>query len=333
MSVGMMMVRAAIAVALVLTMLAMPLAPAAQPARKIPRLCFLTFDPGTPQSSRFTPFFQGLRDLGYVDGQTIAIDYLSAEGRGERFPALAADCLRLKADIVVVTTTPAAQAAKNATRTIPIVMHSLGDPVGTGLVASLARPGGNVTGTTLLASGLAAKRLGLLKEIVPRISRVLVLSYLVDPIAAPQVKELESAARSLGITLLVHDIRTADDLPAAFDAGAKERAEGVLTTAESIFVAQRNRVVQLAAQHRLPGIYPFRLTVDAGGLIAYDSYTSDLQRRAAAFVDKILKGAKPSDLPVEQPTKFELIINLKTARALGLTIPPSLLQRADEVIQ
>jgi putative ABC transport system substrate-binding protein len=329
----MMIVRAAIAIALVFTMLAMPLAAAAQPARKIPRLCFLTFDPGTPQSSRFDPFFQGLRDLGYVDGQTIIIDYLSAEGRGERFPALAADCLRLKADIVVVTTTPAAQAVKNATRTIPIVMHSLGDPVTTGLVASLARPGGNITGTTLMASGLAAKRLGLLKEIVPRISRVLVLAYLVDPIAAPQVKELESAAHSLGITLLVHDIRTADDLPAAFDAGAKERAEGVLTTAESIFVAQRNRVVQLAAQHRLPGIYPYRLTVDAGGLIAYDSYTSDLQRRAAAYVDKILKGAKPSDLPVEQPTKFELIINLKAAKALGLTIPPSLLQQADEIIQ
>jgi ABC-type uncharacterized transport system substrate-binding protein len=329
----MMIVRAAIAIALVFTMLAMPLAAAAQPARKIPRLCFLTFDPGTPQSSRFDPFFQGLRDLGYVDGQTIIIDYLSAEGRGERFPALAADCLRLKADIVVVTTTPAAQAVKNATRTIPIVMHSLGDPVTTGLVASLARPGGNITGTTLMASGLAAKRLGLLKEIVPRISRVLVLAYLVDPIAAPQVKELESAAHSLGITLLVHDIRTADDLPAAFDAGAKERAEGVLTTAESIFVAQRNRVVQLAAQHRLPGIYPYRLTVDAGGLIAYDSYTSDLQRRSAAYVDKILKGSKPSDLPVEQPTKFELIINLKAAKALGLTIPPSLLQRADEVIQ
>ena len=314
-------------------LLAAPLAAEAQPARKIPRLCFLTFDPGTPQSSRFTPFFQGLRDLGYVDEQTITIDYLSADGRGERFPALAADCLRLKADIVVVTTTPAAQAAKNATRTIPIVMHSLGDPVTTGLVASLARPGGNVTGTTLMASGLAAKRLGLLKEIVPRISRVLVLAYLVDPIAAPQVKELESAAHSLGITLLVHDIRTADDLPAAFDAGAKERAEGVLTTAESIFVAQRNRVVQLAAQHRLPGIYPYRLTVDAGGLIAYDSYTSDLQRRAAAYVDKILKGAKPGDLPVEQPTKFELIINLKTAKALGLTIPPSILSRADRVIE
>jgi len=267
-----------------------------------------------------------------VDGQTISIDYLSASGRGEQFPVLAADCLRLKADIVVVTTTPAAQAAKNATRTIPIVMHSLGDPVATGLVASLARPGGNVTGTTLLASGLAAKRLALLKEIVPRLSRVLVLSYLVDPIAAPQVKELESAAHSLGVKLLVRDIRTADDLPAAFAAGGKDGAQGVLTTAESIFVVQRNRVVQLAAQHRLPGMYPYRIMVDAGGLIAYDAYTSDLQRRAATYVDSILKGAKPADLPVEQPTTFELVINLKTAKALSLTIPPLLLQQADQII-
>ncbi len=311
----------------------MPLATEAQPARRIPRLCFLTFDPGTPQSSRFAPFFQALRDLGYVDGQTITIDYLSAEGRGERFPALAADCVRLKADIIVVTTTPATQAAESATRTIPIVMYGLGDPVATGLVASLARPGGNVTGVTQMSSGLAAKRLELLKEAVPRISRVLVLSYLVDPIAAPQVKELESAAHSLGVKLLVRDIRTADDLPAAFDAGARERAEGVLTTAESIFLAQRQRVIQLAAQHRLPGMYPYRPMVDAGGLMAYDSYTSTLQARTATYVDRILKGAKPSDLPVEQPTKFELLINLKTAKALGLTIPQSLLQRADEVIQ
>jgi len=168
---------------------------------------------------------------------------------------------------------------------------------------------------------------------VPRITRVLVLSYLVDPIAAPQVKELENAAHSLGVKLLVRDIRTADDLPVAFDAGAREGAEGFLTTAESIFVVQRNRVVQLAAQHRLPGMYPYRLMVDAGGLMAYDSYTSDLQRRAATYVDRILKGAKPADLPVEQPTKFELIINLKTVKALSLTIPPSLLARADEIIE
>jgi putative ABC transport system substrate-binding protein len=318
---------------LALVVLVLPFATEAQRAKRIPRLCFLTFDPGTPQSSRFSPFFQGLRDLGYVDGQTISIDYLSAGGRGEQFPALAATCLRLKADIIVVTTTPAARAATSATQTVPIVMHSLGDPVATGLVASLARPGGNVTGTTLLASGLAGKRLALLKEIVPRLSRVLALSYLADPIAAPQVKELESAAHSLGVKLLVHDVRTADDLPAAFDAGSREGAEGVLTTAESIFVVQRDRVVQLAARHRLPGMYPYRLMVDAGGLIAYDSYTSDLQRRVATYVDRILKGAKPAELPVEQPTKFVLIINLKTAKALGLTIPPSVLARADEVIQ
>jgi len=310
-----------------------PLAAGAQPAGKIPRLCFLTFDPGTPQSSRFGPFFQGLRDLGYVEGQTITIDYLSADGQGERFPSLAADCLRLKADIIVVTTTPAAQAAKNTTRMIPIVLYPLGDPVATGLVASLARPGGNVTGLTYMASGLAAKRLALLKEAVPKISRVLVLSYLVDPIAAPQVKELEHAAHSLGVNLLVRDIRIADDLPAAFDAGARERADGVLTTAESLFIVQRQRVVQLAAQHRMPGLYPFRLMVDAGGLMAYDSFTSNLQARTATYVDRILKGANPSDLPVEQPTKFELVINLKTAKALGLTIPPSVLGRADQVIE
>jgi len=312
-----------------------PLAAEGQQAGTLPRLCFLTLEPGTVQapSPRFEAFFQGLRDLGYIAGQTIAIDYLSVGGQADRFPTRAADCVRLEADVIVVTTTPGAQAAKNATRTIPIVLHGLGDPVATGLVASLARPGGNVTGVTQMSSGLAAKRLQLLKETVPRISRVLVLAYLVDPIAPPQVKELETAARSLGVKLLVQDIRTADDLPAAFDAGAKERAEGLLTTSASIFVVQRKRVVELAAQHRMPGMYPYRLVVDAGGLMAYDSYTSDLMRRAATYVDKILKGAKPADLPIEQPTKFELVINLKTAKALGLTIPRSLLLRADQVIE
>jgi putative ABC transport system substrate-binding protein len=314
-------------------LLAAPLAAQGQQAGKSPRLCFLTFDPGTTRSNRFTPFFLRLRDLGYVDGQTITIDYLSADGRGERFAALAADCLRLNADIIVVTTTPAAQAAKNATRTIPIVLYPLGDPVITGLVASLARPGGNITGLTFMASGLAAKRLALLKEAVPRISRVLVLSYFVDPIAAPQVEELERAARSLGVKLVVRDIRTADDLPVAFDAGAREHADGVLTTAESIFFVQREQVVHLAAQHRLPGLYPYRGMVTSGGLMTYDSYTSSLQASTATYVDKVLRGSKPADLPIEQPTKFELVINLKTAKALGLTIPPSLLQRADQVIE
>ena len=311
---------------------ALPIATKAQPAEKIPRLCFLTFDPGTLESNRFEPFFHGLRDLGYVDGQTITIDYLSAEGQGDRFPTLAAECLRRKADIIVVTTTPAARAAKDATHTIPIVMIPLGDPVETGLVAGLARPGGNITGLTFMATGVSAKRLELLKDAVPQISRLLVLSYPADPIAAPQVKELESAAGVLGVKLLLRDIQSADDLPATFEAGTREGADGVLTTFESIFIVQRERVIELAAQYKLPGMYPYRLMVEAGGLMAYDSYTSNLVARAANYVDRILKGAKPADLPIEQPTKFELVINMKTAMALGLTIPPTLLARADEVI-
>jgi putative ABC transport system substrate-binding protein len=184
-----------------------------------------------------------------------------------------------------------------------------------------------------MASGLAAKRLELLKEAVPKISRVLVLSYRVDPIAAPQLEELEVAATTLGVKLLVCDIRTAEDIPAAFDAGAKDDVEGVLTTAESIFAAEGKRVVQLALEHKLPGLYPYKLMVDAGGLMAFDSYTPSFQARAATYVDKILKGENPSDLPVEQPTKFELFINMRTARTLGLTIPSSLIVRADEVIE
>jgi putative ABC transport system substrate-binding protein len=320
------------ALSVVLVVLALLLAMWAQQAAAIPRLCFLTFDPGTLRSTRFGLFFQGLHDLGYEDGRTITIDYLSANGRAERFPALAAECLRLKADVIVVSTTPAALAAKNATRTIPIVMLALGDPVGTGLIDSLARPGGNVTGLSQMAPALAAKRLELLKEVVPRTSRVLVLSYPLDPIAALQIKELRTAARLLGVTLHVRDIRTADDFPAAFDAGAKDSADGLLTTVESIFAANRARLIELAAQHRLPAVYHLPLFVEAGGLMAYASSRPDLYARAVVYVDRILKGAKPADLPVEQPTKFELVINMKTAKAMGLTIRQSVLLRADRVI-
>ena len=311
-----------------------PLAAHAQASKNIPRLCFLTFDPATSRSTRFDAFFQGLVDLGYVDGKTITIDYLSADGHGERFPSLAAECLRLKADIIAVSTTPATQAAKKATPTIPIVMIGLGDPVGTGLVDSLAQPGGNVTGMSMMVPEVATKRLELLKEAVPGISRVLVLSYLADPIAPLQVKAMQQAAGSLGVTLQIHDIQTADDLPAAFDAGAKERAEGLIVTAESIFVVQRARVSELAARYRLPAMYPYTIQVaDAGGLMAYDVDYPDLERRAATYVDRILKGAKPSDLPVQQPTKFALVINLKTAKSLGLTISESFLLRADQLIE
>ena len=315
---------------------AWPLAARAQQPKKIPRLCFLTFDPGTllSRSPRFDAFFEGLRDLGYVNGQTIAIDYLSAEGVGERFPALAAECVRRKADIIAVSTTPAAQAAKKATRTIPIVMIALGDPVGTGLVDNLAHPGGNVTGMSLMVPELAAKRLGLLKQAVPEMSRVLVLSYLADPIAPLQVTALQEAARSLSVTLVVQDIRSADDLEAAFDAGLKQSVEGLITTAESIFVVQRTRVSELAARHKLPAIYPFSIQVtDGGGLMAYDVIIPDLHRSAALYVDRILKGAKPSELPVQQPSSVRFVINLKTAKALGLKLPSALLSIADELIE
>jgi putative ABC transport system substrate-binding protein len=312
---------------------AWPIAARAQ-SKKLARLCFLTFDSLSSQSTRFDGFFEGLRDMGYVDGQTINIDFLSAAGRGEQFPALAAECLRLKADIIVTTTTPAAQAAKNATHNVPIVMLALGDPVGTGLVDSLARPGGNVTGGSMMVSELSTKRLELLKEVVPRISRVLVLAYLVDPIAPLQVQALTQAAPSLGVALQVQDIRTVEDLPAAFAAGATQRVDGLLVGAESIFIVHRAKIGELAAHYKLPAMYSFSIQVtDAGGLAAYEIDIPDLQRRAAIYVDRILKGARPADLPVEQPTKFKFVINLKTAKALDLTIPASMLQFADEVIE
>jgi putative ABC transport system substrate-binding protein len=313
-----------------------PLAARGQQSTKRPRLCFLTFDPGTAQSPtpRFEAFFQGLRELGYVNGETLTIDYLSAEGRTDQYPALAAECVRSNPDVIAVTTTPGAHALKKATATIPIVMVALGDPVGTGIVDSLARPGGNITGMSQMTSELAAKNLELLKEAVPGISRVLVLTYLVDPISPLQVRALKEVAPSLGVTLHIHDIQTADDLSAAFKAGTKERVDGLITTAESIFRAERARVTELADIHKLPAIYPYAaFAIDNGGMMAYEVADRDLHRRAATYVDRILKGAKPSELPVQQPTNFRLIINLKTAKALGITVPPTLLARADEVIE
>jgi ABC-type uncharacterized transport system substrate-binding protein len=313
-----------------------PLSASAQSAPKIPRLCFLTFDPGTPQSpaKRFETFFERLRELGYVNGQTITIEYLHPEGRSDRYPELTAECLRRKPDIIAVTTTPGAHALKNATSTIPIVMVALGDPVGTKLVEELTRPGANLTGMSQMTSGLAAKRLEILKEAIPGLSRVLVLAYLVDPISPLQVQALKDAAPALGVTLHVIDIKTPEDIPAAFEAGMRAGVQALLTTAESIFRGQRARVTELAARHKLPAIYPYAaFAVESAGLMAYDVADRDLHRNAADYVDKILKGAKPSDLAVQQPTKFQLVINLKTAKSLGLTIPSQLLARADEVIE
>jgi len=286
------------------------------------------------RSPRFDGFFEGLSELGYVDGKTITIDYLSAAGENDRFPRLATDCLRRNADIIAVTTTPAARIAKNTTSAIPIVMVALGDPLATGLVDSLARPGGNLTGSSQMVSELAAKRLSILKDAVPGISRVLVPSYPPDPIAPVQVQALRAIAPSLDVTVQVQEIQSGKDLPAAFEAGATERADALLITAESIFVEHRAKVSELAAHYRLPAMYTYSIQVeDGGGLMAYDVNTTDLYRRAAAYVARILAGAKPTDLPVEQPTEFQLIINLKTAKALGLRLPPSFLARADRVIE
>ena len=314
---------------------AWPLTARAQ-QKRIPRLCFLTFDPGTlrTRSPRFDGFFQGLQDLGYVNARNIEISYLSADNNGDRFPALIDECLSLRPDVIAVTTTPAAHLLRKAARDIPIVMVALGDPLGTGLVDSLSRPSENITGMSLMVPEMAVKRLELLKELVPGISRVLVLSFLADPIAPIQVKALEGAAPSLGVTLLVQDIRTADDIPAAFEAASRARAEGALITEESMFIVHRARVSELAARHKLPAMYPFLLPVtDANGLMAYTVKAPELHRHAAAYVDRILKGAKVTDLPVQQPTQFEFVINLKTAKALGITIPQSMLIRADRVIE
>jgi putative tryptophan/tyrosine transport system substrate-binding protein len=320
----------------VLASLILPIASEAEQSKTIPRLCFLTFEPGTLQtrSPRFDAFFQALRDLGYVDGRSINIDYLSAAGDGERFPALADECVRLKADVIVPSTTPAARAAKDATHTIPIVMVALGDPVRTGLVDSLDRPGGNITGMSQMVPEVAVKRLELLKEAAPGILRVMVLSYLVDPIAPLQVKAMMQASKPLGMTLIIRDIRSVDDLHVAFDTGVNEGAQALMTTGESLFVTLRAQISELASRYKLPGMHPFSIqVVDGGGLMAYHVVDSDLHVRAAGYVDKILKGARPSDLPVQQPSRFHLVINLKAAKELGLTIPPTFLARADEVIE
>jgi putative ABC transport system substrate-binding protein len=310
-----------------------PRAAGAQQVKKA-NLCILAADSlSSPWASRYNAFIQGLTALGYVDGRNITIHFLSAEGQYDRFPALAAECVRLKPDIIVAYTTPGALAAKQSTATIPIVVGPVSDPVGTGIVASLARPGGNVTGQTVMASGLSSKRLQLLKEAVPELSRVAVLSLLTDANATLQVQEIEQAAGSMGLRLQNRGIRTADDLPAAFGAAAKDGAQGLLTTVATFFIIQRARIVELAAKHRLPAMYPVRDFVDSGGLMSYGPETLSLYRQTSVHVDKILKGAKPADLPIEQPTKFELVINLKTAKALGLTIPQSVLGRADGVIE
>ena len=317
------------------SLLAAPLAAEAQ-LGKVFRIGILSNVPLTdPEGARlWGAFIQGLRDLGYVEGQNITIEHRSSEGKFDRLPDLAAELVRLKVDVIVTPALQNALAAKQATRTIPIVMASSGDPVGAGLVASLARPGGNVTGLSVLGFEIVGKQIELLKEIVPEVSRMAVLgnptSQEVYPLWLGQVKV---AARSLGVQLQTLEARGPDDFERAFAAMTRERAGALFVLGDGMFLLHRTRIAELAAKHRLPAMYPVRGFVDAGGLMVYGPSPHDSFRRAATYVDKILKGAKPADLPVEQATKFELVINLKTAKALGLTIPQSVLVRADEIIQ
>ena len=278
-------------------------------------------------------FLQGLRELGWMEGQNIAIEYRFAEGRLDRLPDLAAELVRLKVDVILAASSPPALAAKNATKTIPIVMGTSADPVTLGLVASLARPGGNVTGLAFsVGLDVVGKELELLKETVPNVRRVAVLSNPGNPGNTLSLENVKTRPRSLGVQLQMLEARGPNEFEAAFVAMARERAEAFLVIPDAVFGLHRVRLQDLAAKSRLPAMYGLREHAEAGGLMSYAVDLSDSLRRSATYVDKILKGAKPSDLPIEQPTKFELIINLKTAKALGLTIPPSVLARADEVI-
>ena len=312
---------------------AAPLVARAQQAGKVPRIGFLST--GSANTLRLVEGFrQGLLELGWVEGQNVGIDYRFAEGRFDRLPDLAAELLRLKADVIVAGATPAAVAAKKATGTIPIVMVGVGDPIGLGLIASLARPGGNVTGTSFSIGSLASgKGLELFKETAPNVRRVAVLSNPGNPSHALAIREVRDAARAMGVQLQFLEARAPNQFDGAFVAMAKGRAEALLVAPDSMFALHGARLADLAAKKRLPSIYGFREPVEAGGLMSYGPSVVAVWRRAAFFVDKILKGAKPGDLPVEEPTSFELVINLKTAKALGVTIPPSLLQRADQVIE
>jgi len=276
---------------------------------------------------------RGLRELHYVEGQNIAIEYRFAEGKPELLPALAAELVRMKVDVIVAWATEATLAAKQATTTIPIVMTGVADPVKSGLVASLARPGGNVTGTTTLAADLSGKLLEMLKETVPDLSRVAVLWNGRSSAMELRVKEAEAAARALGVTLQSVGVQGPDDFDRAFAVMTQERPDALLVVLDTFIFVQRSHILDFAATHRLPAMYEIRDFVDEGGLMTYGPSFLDRLGRVATYVDKILKGAKPGDLPIEQPMRYELVINLKTAKALGLTIPPSILFQADEVIR
>jgi putative ABC transport system substrate-binding protein len=315
-------------------LLASPLAIEAQQAGRVPRRGYLVQNNAETSQGPLGAFREGLREHGWVEGQNIVLDLRFAEGKVDRLPVLVAELIQLKVDIIVTGSSAATWAAKDATKTIPIVMAASANALGEGLVTSLAHPSGNITGMTFLAGPeIAGKQLQLLKEMSPAASRVAVLTNPTNRSHAAFARELKVAARSLGAQLQVVEAPNPDQLDSAFAAMTRERAAALLVLTDSMFVGQRRRVADLAARSRLPALYSQKEFVDAGGLVSYGPSLSDMFRRAATHVDKVLRGAKPGDIPVEQPTKFELVINLKTARALGITIPQSLLLRANEVIQ
>ncbi len=319
--------------ALSLGLVAAPLPAGAQQPAKVYRIGYLTAGPISPRMHLVEAFRQGLGELGYMEGHNFALVTRSAERGPEQLSDRAAELVRLNVDVIVAVTTPAVQAAQQATGMIPIVMVSVADPVATGFVASLARPGGNTTGLSILSAELSGKRLQLLKEVVPRVSRVAVFWNPANPSNALQIGETKVAAQALGVQLQPLELRGPQDLESAFQAATRGRAGALIMLDDPLFFTHRTPIVALAAKSRLPAMYGLTGFVEAGGLMSYGTNLSDLHRRAATYVDKILKGAKPADLPVEQPTRFELVVNMKTAKALGITFPQSILVRADQVIQ
>jgi putative ABC transport system substrate-binding protein len=312
---------------------AWPLAARAQHPGKIPRVGFMGNSTAALEANLVGPFREGLRELGYHEGRNIVIEYRWADGKYERFPTLVAELLAVPVDVIVTAGTPATLAVKKATSTVPLVMIAVGDPVGTGIVPSLARPAGNITGLSSIAPDLEGKRLELLREVVPKLSHV---AFFLNPLNAfhtVSMRQAFAAAHALGIKLQALEVRTTADLDDAFAAIVREKPDALLILADRVFLHNRKRMIDFATQHRLPSVNAYREVVEAGGLMSYGPSYEDMHRRAADYVDKILKGTNPGDLPVEQPIKFTLIINLKAANALGLEVAPTLLARADEVIE
>ena len=325
--------RAVVTVILAIVLLAAPFAVEAQQVGKVHRIGFLGNSTAALEQNLVEPFRQGLRERGYTEGRDLVVEYRWAEGKYERFPDLIAELIRLKVDVIVTAGTPAALAVKRATTSIPLVMVAVGDPVGTGLIASLSRPGGNATGLTSIAADLEGKRLELLREVIPRLAQMAVLWNPASPFQVVAEREVRAAAQVLQLRVLSLGVRAAEELDEAFDTIVKARPGALVVLADRLFLHNRARIVGFAARHHLPGVYAYRELVEAGGLMSFGPSYADMHRRAATYVDKILKGARPADLPVEQPAKFELVVNLKTAKALGLTLPQAVLARADQIIE